>query len=122
MKRTIILLVLSMAVVSCAAPSRFAWGGYENSLYKYYKNPEHREGYRVSLEKAVAKGQEDNRVAPGLLAELGYLALEDGDSARSVGYFEREMALFPESRPFMKSVIEKIKGDQPVEEDTDLVS
>lgn len=122
MKRILILLVLSMAVVSCAQQSRFAWGSYENSLYKYYKNSEQRESYRVSLEKAVAKGQEDNRVAPGLLAELGYLALEDGDSARSIGYFEQEMTLFPESRPFMKSVILKIKGDQPVEEDSDLVS
>lgn len=122
MKRIAILLTLSAMVISCADQSRFSWGGYENSLYKYYKNPEGRDKYRMSLEKAVAKGQEDNRVAPGLLAELGYLALEDGDSSRSVDYFEQEMALFPESRPFMKRVIKKIREGQSVDDDNDLVS
>lgn len=115
MKRLAILLVLGAMVASCAPQSRFAWGDYENSLYTYYKNPEQREKYRTSLEKAVAKGREDERVAPGLLAELGYLALEDGDAARSVTYFEQEMLLFPESRPFLESVIKKIKGDDKQE-------
>lgn len=122
MTRTVLLLVLCTVAVSCAPQTRFAWGGYENSLYRYSKSPEQRENYREALEKAVAKGQEDNRVAPGLLAELGYLALEDGDSTRSVAYFEQEMTLFPESRPFMESVIKKIKGGQSVGDDNDLVS
>ena len=122
MKKVMVLLVLCTAVISCAPQSRFVWGNYESSLYRYYKNPEQRENYRVSLEKAVAKGREDNKVAPGLLAELGYLALEDGNSAQSVDYFEQEMALFPESRPFMESVIRRINGGQSVGDNTDLVS
>lgn len=122
MTRIALLVVLCTMAVSCASQTRFAWGGYENSLYKYYKNPEQRENYREALEKAVVKGQEDNRVAPGLLAELGYLALEDGNSAQSVSYFEQEMKLFPESRPFMQSIIQKVKGGTNDDDADDLTS
>jgi len=101
MTRAAILLVLCTMVISCAPQTRFVWGNYENSLYKYYKSPENREQYLRSLEKAVAKGQNEGKVAPGLMAELGFLALESGDTKGAVNYFENEMAIFPESRPFM---------------------
>lgn len=125
MKKIAILLVLCSAVISCAPQTRFVWGNYESSLYKYYKNPEQRETYRASLVQAVEKGSEVDKVAPGLLAELGFLALEDGDKGQAVGYFEREMAIFPESRPFLQSVIKRADGGEgsgDATDDPDLVS
>ena len=122
MARFLILLVLGTMVISCAPQTLFVWGGYESSLYKYYKNPEKLEQYQNSLEQAVAKGQIEGKVAPGLMAELGFLAMERGDTNVAVKYFEQEMATFPESRPFMQKVITRLNEGQGVADDQDLVS
>ena len=85
-------------------------GNYEGALYTYAKKPDTRPQYRAALEKAIADGRRMNRLAPGLLAELGYIHLEDGDSAEAVRLFEEEMKAFPESRPFLESVTARAKG------------
>lgn len=115
------LTVLGIAVgalllASCATPSRFEWGGYEGALYSYAKKPDMRPQYRVALEKAVEQGRKTNRLAPGLLAELGFLALEDGDVATAVPLFEEEMRTFPESRLFLQSVVARATGDSKAAE------
>jgi hypothetical protein len=51
-----------------------------------------------------------NRVAPGLLAELGYLHLEDGDIPGAIALFEEEKALFPESKKLMNDVIARLSA------------
>ena len=97
-------------VSGCATQTgRFEWGSYESSLYVYAKAPDKRPQYRASLETAVARGRETSRMAPGLLAELGYVHLEDGDTAGAIPLFEEEAATFPESRPFMTRLIERAK-------------
>jgi hypothetical protein len=108
--RFIVAASLMLTLAACATPSRFEWGGYEGALYAYAKKPELRPRYREVLEKAIAEGRRTNRLAPGLCAELGYLALEDGDSAKAVEFFEAEMATFPESRPFLTNVVSRAKA------------
>jgi hypothetical protein len=90
---------------ACAPATRFNWGTYEDSLYAYYKSPDQREQYREALIAAIEKGRADDKVAPGLLAELGYLYLEDGNLARAQELFQEEMTRFPESRPFLTRII-----------------
>lgn len=112
-KRPSLLLGATATVLllsACATPSRFEWGGYEGALYGYAKKPELRPQYRTALERAIEQGRKTNRLAPGLLAELGYLALEDGDVATAVPLFEEEMRAFPESRPFLTGVVARAKG------------
>jgi hypothetical protein len=104
------IAALALLLSACATPSRFEWGGYEGALYSYAKKPELRPQYRTALEKAVEQGRKTNRLAPGLLAELGYLALEDGDIATAVPLFEEEMRTFPESRGFLQGVVARAKG------------
>jgi hypothetical protein len=58
------------------------------------------------LIEAIDRGRAKNNIAPGLLAELGYLYLEDGDQARARALFEEEMARFPEARPFLVRIID----------------
>lgn len=99
-----------LLLAGCATPSRFEWGAYEGALYGYAKKPELRPNYRASLEKAIDQGRKTNRLAPGLLAELGYLALEDHDDVQAVRLFEEEMQVFPESRAFLSSVVARLKG------------
>lgn len=101
---------MALAIAGCASPSRFEWGDYENSLYAFSKAPEARENYRKSLQTAIARGEETQRLAPGLYAELGYLFLEDNNNADAIASFQKEMAAFPESRTFLGSVVARLTG------------
>ena len=106
-------VALSCSLAGCATPSRFEWGGYEGALYAYAKKPGLRDNYRQALVKAVDDGNRTHRLAPGLQAELGYLALEDGDTVGAVRFFEAEIQAFPESRSFLQGVIARAKGQAP---------
>ena len=109
-RAAVIAALAGLTLASCATPSRFEWGGYESALYAYAKRPDLRPQYRATLEKAIADGRRTNRLAPGLLAELGYLALEDGDTVQAVRLFDEEMTAFPESRPFLTDIVARTKG------------
>lgn len=102
--------LVALSLGGCLPASRFEWGTYEGSLYAYAKRPDQKAAFRLSLERAIQRGVETNRVAPGLNAELGYLYLEDGEVARAVALFEEEMRLFPESRAFLTDVVSRAKG------------
>lgn len=104
------LLCAGAGLAACAPTSRFEWGAYDTALYAYAKKPEAREAYRTALVAAIERGRASNRIAPGLLAELGYLHLEDGQQAAAIKCFEEEMSLFPESAPFMSGVIARLTG------------
>lgn len=106
--------LMLLALAACAPTTRFEWGAYEGSLYAYAKQPTQKEVFRTALVRAIEKGKETNRVAPGMNAELGYLFLEDGDTQRAVALFEEEMRLFPESRKFLTSVVVRAKGEGKV--------
>ncbi|MFC3076985.1 DUF4810 domain-containing protein [Phenylobacterium terrae] len=105
------LAAVALMLGACATTtSRFEWGGYEAALYGYAKKPELRPQYREALEKAIDRGRRTNRIAPGLLAELGFICLEDGDATTALALFEEEMRLFPESRSFLQGVAARAKG------------
>lgn len=111
--RTLVALVTASVLFSgCATPARFEWGGYEGALYAYAKKPDRRPEYRKALELAIDKGRATDRVAPGLIAELGYLYLEDGDTERAATLFGEEMQRFPESKPFLSSVVARARAAQ----------
>jgi hypothetical protein len=50
------------------------------------------------------------RLAPGLVAELGYLYLQSGNPERAIRLFEREKHTWPESAYFMDVMIRVAKG------------
>jgi hypothetical protein len=108
------LLLSALAALTSTAcatqQGRFEWGSYEPSLYRYTVHPDAREGYRTALVNAIEAGRRTNRVAPGLLAELGFLMLEDGRSVEANACFDEEMQRFPESRTFLHGVIERRKA------------
>lgn len=106
----ITLSAAALLVTACAPTTRFEWGAYEGALYAYAKKPETRPQYRSALESAIQKGRLTNRVAPGLQAELGYILLEDGDKAGARTQFEREMHDFPESKTFLRGVVDRLDG------------
>ena len=110
MLRLMIAGACALSLVACAMPSRFEWGDYENSLYAYSKAPGARESYRKALMVAIQQGEKTNRLAPGMYAELGYLFLEDDNKAEAISSFQKEMTAFPESRAFLKAVVDRVSG------------
>lgn len=105
------LSISALSVAACAPTTRFEWGSYEGALYAYAKKPENRPQYREALERAIEKGRQTNRTAPGLQAELGYVLLEDGDQKGAVREFEAEMRDFPESKTFLESLVARLKNE-----------
>ncbi len=106
-----IALISTLLLTSACANNaeRFYWGNYENALYIYAKKPDRGPAYEKALDEAITTGRKQNRVAPGLLAELGYMRLEAGDSASAIKLFDEEMTLFPESKAFLSSVVLRAK-------------
>ncbi len=102
-----------MVLTGCATnSSRFEWGNYENALYLYSKKPDRRPEYQAALQAAIDRGHKEGKVAPGMLAELAYLYLDDGNVADAIPLFEEEMRTFPESRTFLTTVITRARGPQ----------
>ncbi len=107
-------LMTLTGLAACAPAARFEWGAYEPALYAYAPNPENREAYRIALERAIEAGRKRDAVAPGLLAELGYLHLQAGETAQALTLFQEERARFPESAVFMDRVIVGLGGQAAV--------
>lgn len=107
-------LIGTLATAACAPTTLFEWGNYEPALYAYSQNPERRGLYQEALEKAIERGRARDAVAPGLLAELGYLHMEAGETVEAVRYFQEERSRFPESAVLMDRVIARLNGGAPV--------
>lgn len=107
---TFAALSAAITTSACAPTSLFEWGNYEPALYAYSQSPENRGVYKEALEKAIERGRARNAVAPGLLAELGYLHMEDGNAVEALRYFREERTRFPESAVLMDRVIARLNG------------
>lgn len=98
--RLTILVLLILSVVGCTS-SRYAWNGYDEKLYDYYKSPAESEKFIEQLSSIISDGESDNRVPPGIYAEYGYLLFEKGRFSEAEIWFRKEADKWPESRFFM---------------------
>lgn len=101
----------------CAATvteAGYYWGDYSQTLYKYTKDPNETTlaGHVEELEDIIATSDEKGlKVPPGIYAELGYIKARQGNDAIAMGYYEKEMSLYPESRLFLERLtVETSKG------------
>jgi hypothetical protein len=103
------LVPLVLGLTGCAAPL-YKWGGYDDALYASYKDVTKTEALRIRLESHISemeKGQQ--KVAPGLYAELGTLYLQSGSAEQAMRFYARERDTWPESRPLMSALIQNIE-------------
>jgi len=108
--KIILMALLGLFLTGCATRSGlYQWGGYDAMLYQSYKNPEKAVEFRQGLELHVAKMEAANqKVAPGLYAELGTLYLQAGDGTKAVAMYTKEREAWPESRGLMDSLINNV--------------
>jgi len=87
----------------------YKWGSYDEMLYQSYKSPEKSDAFRESLELHLTKmEQSQQKVAPGLYAELGTLYLQAGDRGKAVSFYIKERDAWPESKGLMETLITNI--------------
>lgn len=101
---------MALVMGGCATKPRFEYGNYEPTLYSFYKKPDQADKFADALEKAIEKGLQEDRLAPGLHAELGYLRLSQGDEAEALSLFAKEAQYFPESAYFMERISSNLTG------------
>ena len=102
-----LLAVVSLSACVNMPQPLYDWGGYESSLYKYYKKPARAEKHTEVLQAIVTAEENGKVVPPGLRAELGFMLLESGDSAGATELFQKEKLAFPESATLMDRLIEQ---------------
>ncbi|WP_353233763.1 DUF4810 domain-containing protein [Diaphorobacter ruginosibacter] len=110
------------ALTGCASnQGLYQWGGYDAALYSSYKNPETVTELQTTLEQHIASmNASQQKVAPGLYAELGSLYLQQGRQDEAIEQYRKERELWPESRTLMDALITTLEnrarnkgGDRP---------
>ncbi|MQP63934.1 DUF4810 domain-containing protein [Niveispirillum sp. SYP-B3756] len=112
MNKIFVLAAAALLMSGCAAKAvgKYHWGEYSSSLYEYQQDPTKQAEYVAALERAVISTPSHQKLAPGLLAELGYIKLSKGDTEGAVQLFEREKAAWPEAAKFMDRAIASARG------------
>jgi hypothetical protein len=65
-------------------------------------------GHEEELMLIVSKSKELGlKVPPGIYAELGLFAMENGDNGQGLNYFNLEKSEYPESKVLMDRVIQE---------------
>ena len=110
-------LLVALSSGACVGPQPYyAWGSYNETLYAHYHAPQQREAWIEGLKTTILEAeQEGKRMPPGIYAEYGYALFEEGATELAVAYFQKEQALWPESRLFMEKMIRnaQLRGRSP---------
>lgn len=118
MRKTLLIAgALACTFLTGCAPApqtRWAWNNYQDNLYNYHQQQmTDKELYEALLGAEQEASNRGVRLAPGLYAEIGTICMKLGGSADEVcGWYRKEAALWPESEPFMNSLIEGIERNQ----------
>jgi hypothetical protein len=96
----------ALVAAGCRPATMYHWNGYDEALYRHYRDPQDRVAYVESLQVIIAEAdQRGLRVPPGVCAEYGYALYEEGRPREAVAWFQRERDEWPESRILMEKMI-----------------
>jgi hypothetical protein len=105
-------LLAALLLSGCATTTtrQYQWGEYEGLLYASYKDPAKVEELTVGLRELIAQIERNNqKVAPGLYAELGTLYLQAGSADEALSMYRKERDAWPESRGLMSALIQNLE-------------
>ena len=109
MKKKFALLLCAAALSGCVS-SRYEWGGYNQNLYNYYKDPSAQQALQQDLTRALNRAEtQKKKPAPGLYAELGTLCLEGGNKQCAIENYKKERDAWPESKTLMDTLIKGLE-------------
>ena len=111
--KTLIALGLASLLAACAHNNTlYHWGAYQPQVYAYMQgSPDGIEKQITTLEADLQKMRSIGKnPPPGYHAHLGMLYSHLGKQDAVVQSFKTEMALYPESKPYMESLLKKAGG------------
>lgn len=102
-------LVLLAGGCSSGSSGLYYWGEYPEATYAYLRGDRATPAEQVAaLEKTLREAKrKEERIPPGLHAQLGLLYARLGDLDRAREHWRREKALYPSSETFMDFVLEE---------------
>jgi len=108
------LLVPILLLAGCAAPkTAYYWGNYEGTVYQYFEKSSSPDEQAATLEKDIAKANEKNqRIPPGMHAQLGMLYMQTGKESAAISQFQLEKNLFPESAHYLDFILKLRSGQK----------
>ena len=110
------LILFTLSGCSGQPKPLYTYGDYSESYYNSKKNVSEESILKLqkSIEYAIenADKSRSKRVAPGMYANLGYLYLLSGESAKAIESFNKEKMIYPESSRFMDRMIRKVEVAQ----------
>lgn len=113
MKRLVLAAVSTAVLAACTtAPSRYAWGSYEDLIYATYASPGKLppEKQVEIMEKEFQESRSANKpLPPGWHAQLGYLYYQLGKADQARQELATEKANFPESTVFMDRLLANLE-------------
>lgn len=109
--KALAIVMCGLILAGCAnRTSMYQWGNYDAMLYQSYKSPEKVLEFRQGLELHITKMEQmQQKVAPGLYAELGTMYMQAGDSAKAATMYTKERDAWPESRGLMEALIKNLE-------------
>jgi hypothetical protein len=124
MLRAIGQILLIFFVSGCATQSSglYYWGSYETSLNDRYVTNDMGQAVEQLNQTITAAEQQNKRVPPGLYADYGFLVFKQGNKAAAITYFEKERSLYPESVALMNKLIDRVKGINTANTQTEQVT
>ncbi|WP_286830894.1 MULTISPECIES: DUF4810 domain-containing protein [Kordiimonas] len=111
MQKGVLALALVSTLAACGPETMYQWEGYDYALLKHYKDGTASDELALSLQEIIEKiERKDGQVPPGLYADYGYALYDSGNVDEAMVYFAKERDAWPESAPFMTSVIDRLSG------------
>jgi hypothetical protein len=107
------VLAALIGLTGCAPQQQFYWGSYEESLYSRQQQPGPGGDLKASgmLLSTITEAQSYNaKIPPGVHADYGYLLFKQGQIDEAVAQLQKELALYPESMPFMHTMMERMQA------------
>lgn len=104
-------LLAGLFFVGCAPQAMYYYGNYSQTLYSFKKtmNEKTLTRHTQELEKIIKESKKRNLpVPPGIYAELGYIHYKAKKTKDAAALFQKESALYPESRVFMDRLIKNM--------------
>jgi hypothetical protein len=104
----------ALLLIGCAAPTQplYAWDTFPRVQYDALLREGLRPEQQIQAMEAQAERARGANAAlpPGFRAHLGLLYLETGNAGGARAMWEAEKGTFPESRPFMDRLLERLSS------------
>jgi len=113
MKFMFLVLIPMLFLASCIPQQTlYTWKDYDVATYNYLKNTDDESVQKlIESYRQIISEQNGTRgvVPPGIYADYGFLLIQEGQINQGKEMLNREIALYPESKPFIERILKMLE-------------